>query len=337
MNKPLYANQLLTKGARLPAASCYLFWGEDSLAKTRLERLARQQSLAKGSEDFDLAVFYGADSRAEDILEQLDMLPMLSAKRVVVVRAADELRADDAKRLAPYLESPGPQTVIVLTAGKIDQRKTFWKNALASSLSVRCTPPYEPRDIEMWLRGETGGYTFDADALSLFASSIELDYEIARQEWEKLVLYVGDRRRVNVRDVEESLGQLRTHSVYELQDALGSRNLRRAMTSLESILAGGESPIFVVTVLMRFYLTIWRIQVLRKRGADEQEVRRSAMPGVIPRFQDRYLRAAATIPARGMMNIFAALYDADDALKSTGDHLDRFLAEIMVWRLCKGV
>ncbi|MCD4829948.1 MAG: DNA polymerase III subunit delta [Candidatus Cloacimonetes bacterium] len=339
MSRTVYANQILRAGGKLPPANCYLFWGEDGLSQRRLEAMVRQEALAKGSEDFDLTVFYGAETKAEQIIEQLAMLPMLSPKRVVVVRGADEMRADEGKRLLPYIENPSPSVVLVLTAGKIDQRRVLWKGVMKHAESVRCTPPWEPRDIERWLQGEirNSGYSVDRDALSLFAGSVELNYETAWQEWEKLKLYVGERRRITTDDVTASLGQLRTFSVYELQDALGSRNLKRGMEMLENILSAGESPVFVVAVLTRFYHVVWRIHALRGHNLNEQEVRQRALRGIMPRFQDRYMTAARNIGPDSIRRVFEALYDTDAALKSTGDRLDRFLAEIMVWRLCREV
>ena len=339
MSKTIYANNILRPGGQLPRADMYLFWGEDTLSRRRLEQKAREENLQAGGEDFDLTVFYGADTRADEILEQLDMQPMMSPKRVVVVRNADELRPDDIKKLQRYVDNPSKQAVFVLTAEKVDQRKAFWKALSAKAAAVRCTPPWEPRDIERWMQDEirTSGRQMDRDAIQLFAESVELNYETAWREWEKLLLFTGERRRITSDDVMESIGQLRTFSVYELQDALGRRDVKRALHMLENILSGGESLVFLVAVLTRFYQTIWRIHALRKGNLSEEEVRQRALKGVFPRFQDRFIAASRHVKPQSMPRVFEALYDADNALKSTGDQLDRFLAEILVWRLCREV
>jgi hypothetical protein len=115
------------------------------MPRPRLERLARSIA-GKGSEDFELAVFYGADSRAEDILEQLECDHAL-AKRVVVVRAAEEAAPVDARSGAVSGE-PVPQTSLC-SPPEIDQRKTFWKNAWRARLSYVHPRPMNRATSEM--------------------------------------------------------------------------------------------------------------------------------------------------------------------------------------------
>jgi hypothetical protein len=91
-------------------------------------------------------------------------------------------------------------------------------------------------------------------------------------------------------------------------------------------------------VLMRFYLTIWRIQVLRKRGATNWKSaesgharRHSALSRPIP------TRPAATIPRERHDEYLRGALRPRRRAQIIGRPLDRFMSEIMVWRLCKGV
>ena len=59
-------------------------------------------------------------------------------------------------------------------------------------------------------------------------------------ELEKLILYVGEKKRITLGDVETMVLAAKQRSLYELTDAISSQDRVRALEILDAILATGD-------------------------------------------------------------------------------------------------
>ena len=59
-------------------------------------------------------------------------------------------------------------------------------------------------------------------------------------ELEKLVLFVGDKKRITLGDVETMVLAAKQRSLYELTDAISAKDRSRALEVLQAILASGD-------------------------------------------------------------------------------------------------
>ncbi|MGZ4818545.1 MAG: DNA polymerase III subunit delta, partial [Terriglobales bacterium] len=63
---------------------------------------------------------------------------------------------------------------------------------------------------------------------------------LVANELEKLILYVGDKKRILLGDVETMVLAAKQRSLYELTDAISAKDRVRALGVLEAILSSGE-------------------------------------------------------------------------------------------------
>ena len=92
-------------------APVYYLCGEESYYIDRLGGLIVQTALAPEEQDFNLDVLYGGDTAMERIVERARTYPMMAARRVVMVREAQQLRSLEG--LEAYLQHITPTTVLV--------------------------------------------------------------------------------------------------------------------------------------------------------------------------------------------------------------------------------
>src|SRR5205807_1206204 len=59
-------------------------------------------------------------------------------------------------------------------------------------------------------------------------------------ELEKLVLYVGDKKRITLGDVETMVLAAKQRSLYELTDAISAKDRARALEMMDAILNTGD-------------------------------------------------------------------------------------------------
>lgn len=103
----------------------YLFLGQDSFSKDRQLKLLKQQLLTKETEQFNLDTLYAKELQLKTLQERLLCLPVKSAKRIVVIKNVQELKAETREFLLKYAKAPLKHIVLVLDVSEFDKKDEF--------------------------------------------------------------------------------------------------------------------------------------------------------------------------------------------------------------------
>lgn len=324
---------LFKKSKRVPI---YMITGNDSYLADKVRKQLISRFVHDSSSDFDYVTFYGDSTTGAEILEQLEMLPFLAKYKVIQVRNFDKLKVNDKNLIAEYSQNPLESSILILTIPKPDNRQKAIKTLNKQSVIINCKQPYGAYDISRWLSAELRETrtTMGSDAINLFAESIDPDYLTASNELEKLRLLTKDSGRISIEDVEESVGRSKTNSVFELQNSLGSRNLKRSMQIVENMLENNEPGVYILVMLNRFFISLWKINALRKRNLSETEIMKRHMFDVFQSKRESYLKFAANYNKHRLIKVFSLLLQADIDLKSLNVK-EEILVEILIHKICR--
>jgi len=310
--------------------------GNDSYLADKVRKELTDRFVQDSSSDFDYVTFYGDSTTGAEILEQLEMLPFLAKYKVVQVRNFDKLKVSDKNLLAEYSENPMTSSILILTISKPDNRQKAFKTLNKQSVIINCKQPYGAYDISRWLSAELRATktAMNSAAINLFAESIEPDYMIASNELEKLRLLTKDSNRITLDDVEESVGRSKTNNVFELQNSLGAKNLKRSMQIVENMLDNNEPGVYILVMLNRFFISLWKINALRKRNLSDAEIMKRHMFDVFQSKRESYMKFAANYNKHRLTKVFSLLLQADIDLKSLNVK-EEILVEILIHKICR--
>jgi len=164
----------------------------------------------------------------------------LGEERVASAQAVTESLSDLAEELKAFAWSRNRGIRLLISAGKVDKRKTFFK-ALDKIGSVESFAGWSVDDRDWGERAEAAARTavherqkkISEEALAELVSRIgphprQLDNEI-----EKLCLFVGGHERIEAGDVNVVCVRNKTARAFALGDALGDRDLPRLLRRLD--------------------------------------------------------------------------------------------------------
>src|SRR5437764_8604324 len=172
----------------------------------------------------------------------------------VIGRSASVLSA--LEDLAELLDAGLSEGVIFLiSATETDKRRSFYKTlgkraeleVIERLDSSRAGWEEEATEI-VRRRAKTRGLQFDEEALDLFVLLTGGDTRQIENELEKIDLYLGVERRVQVDQVRELVPLSRAGVIFELGNALAARDLERALTLVKGLLDQGENAIGILLV-----------------------------------------------------------------------------------------
>lgn len=294
----------------------YFLYGKERYLLDRAVELLRARVLDPRTRDFNYELYYGKEAGAARIAQAARTLPMMARRRLVLVRDADEMKADELAALAGYVADPAPETCLVFVAEKADQRLKFFSAFKKHGVLVKLDPLYE-RQLPDFVRGEAKarGVTLAPDAVTLVVGEIGAELGQLADAVERLAIYAGERKQIGAADVEAVVATTRQRSVFELANAVGAGDRAQALTMLSSMLAARESGVRIVAMLARHLRQLWITSELLQKTRDKFEI--AGALGIPPFFADDIIRQARTLDGGRAKQMHAALFAADKDLKSS--------------------
>ena len=181
--------------------------------------------------------------------ESLNTLPFFGGGKAVWFKDCSFLGDDRTSGSAAVTESladladllkafPWGSVRLVITAGKVDRRKTFFKT-LQKSGGVEEFAGWSANDwadrAEMFARQglRERGLSIDDEALGLLVQSVGPHPRLLQMELEKLATYVGEGREITTVEVAAVCVRNKQAQAFALAEAVGDRKLPAALRILD--------------------------------------------------------------------------------------------------------
>jgi len=174
----------------------YLLAGEDTLRIEGVVDKIRKDVLGENGSAFNYHVFQGDQAPVEKVIQQAYSLPMLGNRQVIWVKQADQcLGSQDSQGgVENYLRKPVPETILVLSGGKIDKRKKWVKICLENKYFFDFTPPSGEALVQWVLKAaKRQDLPLQVDQARILCDLVGNDLLSLKSEIDKLALLVEDR------------------------------------------------------------------------------------------------------------------------------------------------
>jgi DNA polymerase-3 subunit delta len=112
----------------------------------------------------------------------------------------------------------------------------------------------------------------DADAARELVDSLGGDLMMVSNELEKLMLYVGEKKRVTLGDVETMVLAAKQRSLYELTDAISAKDRTKALLVLDALLSTGEGEEASIGHIYMLAKTFRQMLVILERNVRDQRM-----------------------------------------------------------------
>jgi DNA polymerase-3 subunit delta len=294
--------------------------GEEFLLEEALRDLV-DEAVAEEAKGFNLDVFESAAVDMRDVLAVASSFPMMSERRVVILRNIDKLGKDDTERLTSYVERPLDSTILVLTCGKADNRRKMVKVISAAGGGRTFKPLSEP-DLPGWIarRATRKQIKIDEESCRLLASMVGKSLRELDMELDKLALYAGKRDAVTEGDIRTVVGVSRQYNVFELQKAIAVRDQARALEIVTKLAESGQGAPVLTSVLTGFFSVIWRMFEWKRKGLTKDQMcgELKYPPNSAWRLQD-HEAAMRRFSQADVEKALSALMTVDERCKGGGD------------------
>lgn len=268
------------------------------------------------------------------VLDAIFTPPMLTLRRVVVIREAGKLGKDDVQALVRWIEDPVEGVALVLLGGGGVLPSPLVR-ALEAKGRVVSAGPGRGRERAGWIEQRLARAALRLDARALRLVEDHLGDDLARLDGilEALASAYGAGASLGEEAVAPFLGSSGSVPPWELTDAIDGGDVEASLDRLRRLTGeGGMHPLAVLAVLYRHYRPILRLdgeEVMTREEAAALVGTRS------PFVAGKALEQAARLGHAGVARAIGILADLDLDLRGASGLDGLLLLEVAVARLAR--
>ncbi len=279
----------------------YYFWSEEDFFIEELLKKAISRILPDSQADFNYDLFYPS-SEAGEIIDAASTLPLMTSRRLVVLKGFNQFSKPAVKALTSYFSDPSETTCMLVLSQKALPKKLSAISWKSFNVGIK------ESDVPEWLRrlAVEKGVKMTSGAVESLIEHVGFDAGLLASEVEKLSL--SGKGEIDEKDITTSISVVREYTTFNLIDAIAAEQRAKAFRILKSILGEKMLAATVVGTLNWHYREFYNLWV--NKGKKPQRMRMSTF-----RMLSKYLRSYDGDIFQG---IFQNLHEADIAIKSSG-------------------
>lgn len=313
----------------------YFLMGEEPFFIDNISDELENTILDEAERSFNQVIVYGSDVDVKDIVSQARAFPMMGEYLVVIVKEAQNVK--EIENIADYLDKIPPTTILVINYKykKLDKRRALAKYIDKKGVLFESKKLYE-NNIPDWIVKylDSKEYKITPKAAQMLSDFIGNDLHKVRNELEKLIVAVPKSKKIDDADVEYNIGISKDFNIFELQKALGAKDLPKASLIINYFGDNpNENPIYMtIPVLYGYFTKLLRVHFSKERDRTTL----ATMLGVNAFFVNDYLTAVRNYSWTDCMRCIEVLREFDMKSKgynSTSDVTQKDLYKEMLLKL----
>lgn len=301
----------------------YFLQGDEPFYIDQISDYIEDHAIDESQRGFNQMVMYGKDHDMNTIVLQAKRFPMMSERQVVIVKEAQEIkdlgREAGNKALLEYVKNPLPSTVLVFAHKNksLDGRSALTKALKKQCIFIESKKLYE-NQVPNWISEFVAakGHKIHPKAQALLVESAGTDLSKLSNEIQKILINFKEKIEITEDHVAKYVGVSKDYNVFELQKALGQKNILKANKIIAYFAKDpkGNPLIPIIALLYNYFVKV----VLIHQSKDKSERAIADLLKVNPFFVKDYLSASRNYNLGKALNIVKFLYEADLRSKGIG-------------------
>jgi DNA polymerase-3 subunit delta len=274
--------------------AAYVFVGDEGFFRKRFRDAILEHLVPADLREFSFFEFDLAENDLAEVLDRARTPSLMAPFQVFFVRGVKNLfgRGSNEQKLAAledYCKNPNPDALLVFVADHISipadvrrmemqdkERYQRIRETMGQYCGIvelaRVAESEAVRWISDYCAGRGVGVKIEADGARELVDALGSDMMMISNELEKMILYVGERKRITLADVETMVLAAKQRSLYELTDAISSKQPVRALEVLNAILMSGEGEEAAIGHIYMLAKTFRQMLVILERNVRDQRM-----------------------------------------------------------------
>ncbi len=304
----------------------YLLCGEeDYLIKQYRDKL--KLALMKDTDDMNFSCFQGSKINPIEVCDTGDTLPFFADRRVIVIINSGYFKSAPEK-FQDRMEFFPDTTHVIFVEHEVDKRSRLYKKIKEVGYVAEFNS-LDTRTLGIWINSlcKEEGKSISTEAINYLIEYIGTDMNQLKLELEKLFSYTIDKKIVEREDIQQVCISQATSKIFDMLDAIGSRNQGKALSLYHDLLELREPPMRILFLLTRQYNILLQVRRCLDEGKDSSLI--APIVGVPPFTVKKYVAQGKIYSYGRLKKMLEECQETDYKIK-TGQITDVIGVELLI-------
>ncbi|MFB0565033.1 MAG: DNA polymerase III subunit delta [Candidatus Aminicenantaceae bacterium] len=279
---------------------CYFFFGEETFLASQFIQELKGTLISPDIQEYNVERFNLNENSWAEIIDLARTIPFFfSPWRIITVEVSEGYK----KNLTPYEERmlkdyfssvPGKTVLVIICSGKIHKNHSLFKffSSLPPSLIFQKEmKPLKGKELHAWMdrKFASEGKSATHDAKRRLMEIKGNNLRSLDNELDKLTVFVGDKKIVELDDVNQISGWGKTFVEWELSNSLENVDFEQSLIVLNNLFKEGIKPEYIVGIIAKFFHDIFLAKLwLKEKSRDKKTIFQELRPHISERFGSFY-------------------------------------------------
>ena len=304
----------------------YLLYGEEAYLKKQYKDKLTKAMLPEG-DTVNYAYYEGKGTNPAELIDLAETMPLFADRRLIVVENSGFFK-NATPELADYIKNMPETACFLFVESEVDKRGKMYKSVKDKGRAVEMGRQDE-KTLLYWLAGmvkKEGKQIKESTARYLVAKT-GTDMENLEKEMEKLFSYTLGQTEITVQDVDEICTTQITNKIFDMVEAVATKQQKRALHYYYDLLALKEPPMRILYLLSRQFKLLMEVKDLSGRGYEKSQIAKTA--GLHPFVAGKYIKQCHSFSKEELRSIIEDAANMEEMVK-TGRLNDRMSVELFI-------
>jgi len=310
----------------------YLFYGEENYLKEDILKKLRNRLTDPAYRELNYKVFYGEKLSINEVINDLETLPLISEHKLVVIKEAEKINKNDEIKLINYFNRLSLKnnfsTLIIIYKESSPNKELITaikKVGVVSNFSIT-----NKAKLTLWINSKfrQSNKKITQEGLFYLQSIIGSDLGRLFNEIEKIDIYTKDKKVIEKEDVMISIGGSESVNIFKVLDSIGDKDIKSAIEGLVKLNQGNLHYLSIFAMLYRQIKLILQTKLLLAGGFNFKEIEKKLK---LPYFvTEKIIKQSKKYTFKEICKSYELLNIADLELKDSPKEPKIILEELVV-------
>lgn len=254
----------------------YLFYGKENYLKEDISKKLRNRLIDPAYRELNYKVFYGEKLSVNEVINDLETLPLMSKHKLAVIKEAEKITENDKKKLVNYFNRLSLKNIFS-TLIIIYKESSPNKELVTAIKKVGVVFNFSITDkakLTLWIKTKfrQSNKKITPEALFYLQSIVGSDLGRLFNEVEKIDIYTKDQKIIEKEDVMITIGGSESVNIFKVLDSIGDKDIKNAIEGLVKLNQGNLHHLSIFAMIYRQIKLILQTKLLLANGFNFKEV-----------------------------------------------------------------
>jgi len=254
----------------------YLLYGKENYLKEDISKKLQKRLIDPVYRELNYKVFYGDKLSINEVLNDLETLPLVSKHKLAVIKEAEKINKNGETKLIDYfnrlsLKNNFSSLIIIYQESSPNKEliTAIKRVGIAANFSIT-----DKGKLALWIKSKfsQSNKKITPEALFYLQSIVGSDLGRLFNEIEKIDIYAKDQKIIEKEDVMITIGGSEAVNIFKVLDSVGDKDIKNAIDGLVKLNQGNLHYLSIFAMIYRQIKLILQTKLLLTNGFNFKEV-----------------------------------------------------------------